>query len=145
MAVEYSIIIGYGIISFVLIFASVSFEKDKKEFFPIRVLLFFFGLFLLLKIPGALVHVIDANDVVNQGVFNATQVNALQRGNATVLTTIVRLPYIIMVFSFFWFFFWWWGRRWAKETMQDFNRLGKGMDGTIWNSKSWKKKGGKWK
>jgi len=138
MGIEYATILGYGMVSLILIIAASVFATDNKRLFPLRVLLFLIGLFLILKIPSTLNHFVYANDVVNEGLLNSTQVADLIRSNNTYSTTLVRLPYIVLAYMFIYLWFFWFKdeaeKVWRAESKQfkNFESKSKGDLGKKW-------------
>jgi len=129
MGLEHSIILGYGIVAMILILAASVFETGNKQFLPLRLLLLLIGLFIMIKIPSTLNHLIYANDAVNVGVLNSTQVADLIRSNGTLSSILVKLPYIIGVYLFVWYF----AIRFVKDSGDAYND----------EAKKWPRVGGK--
>jgi len=141
MAIEYTIILGYAIFSFILIIAASLWETENKEFLPLRVLLLLLGIFLAMKIPGVLNHLVYANDLANQGVLNSTQISNLVRSNELYAKWGVRTIYIILAYFALWFMFFWIPRQGKEVYKEGIAEIGKGENAGFGRNRG---KGGKW-
>jgi len=105
MSLEYATVIGYGLVSLILILVGVTFETQERRHMPIRLLIILIGIFVALKIPSTLNTMVYANDANNMGIYNSTLVEAMIRSNSTISSSVIWIPFLLLVWVFIYYYF----------------------------------------